>query len=76
MRELADHGTRSRYVNGPCRCEPCTEANRAYIAAWRATLTPATAAVHGTDSTYVNHGCRCRSCTAAHAATKRRERAA
>jgi hypothetical protein len=24
------HGTRSNYVNGPCRCKPCTDANAAY----------------------------------------------
>ena len=28
-RKTHPHGSRSRYVRG-CRCEPCTEANRAY----------------------------------------------
>lgn len=27
----APHGTRSRYVNGRCRCEDCRRANREYI---------------------------------------------
>lgn len=26
------HGTRSMYLNGPCRCEPCSVANRRYAA--------------------------------------------
>jgi hypothetical protein len=26
----AEHGTRTRYVHGGCRCEPCTRANRVY----------------------------------------------
>ena len=25
-----EHGTRSQYVNGKCRCGPCREANRVY----------------------------------------------
>lgn len=25
-----NHGTRSAYVNGKCRCAPCTNANRTY----------------------------------------------
>lgn len=30
MRKHWHHGTRSGYVHGGCRCEPCTLANRTY----------------------------------------------
>lgn len=30
------HGTRSRYVHGPCRCGSCRDANRRYMAQRRA----------------------------------------
>jgi len=30
------HGTRNGYVNYVCTCDPCTEANTAYIRAYRA----------------------------------------
>lgn len=32
----AKHGSRSRYVNYRCRCEPCTRANRDYMRPWMA----------------------------------------
>lgn len=28
---MSPHGTRSRYLNGACRCEPCGEANKEYF---------------------------------------------
>jgi len=28
------HGTRSMYCNGKCRCELCKDANRRYMKAW------------------------------------------
>jgi hypothetical protein len=62
------HGTRSRYINGPCRCDACTDANRTYIAALRDKLLvrPIPRGAHGNSSTYTNWGCRCPRCTQAH----------
>jgi hypothetical protein len=62
------HGTRSRYINGGCRCDPCTEANRTYTAALRDRLLkrPVPPGAHGDSSTYTNWGCRCARCRQAH----------
>lgn len=62
------HGTRSAYVNGRCRCELCTEANREYMRDWmrarhvktrRGRLPPE---VHGTIRGYNYFCCRCPRC--------------
>lgn len=68
------HGTRSRYARG-CRCEPCRDANAAYVTRWRhrtgrtdpARAIPAgTMARHGTETRH-RYGCRCEACRAANA---------
>lgn len=58
------HGTYSRYVHGPCRCEPCTEAATAYKRHWvkAASARPIPDHVHGTWGGYVNYRCRCTPC--------------
>lgn len=35
-RAKAEHGTRSMYVNEHCRCDPCKDADRAYLIEYRA----------------------------------------
>ena len=37
---MRDHGTRARYVTDKCRCAPCTEANRAYVARAKKSVAP------------------------------------
>lgn len=37
---MRDHGTRARYVGDKCRCAPCTEANRAYVARAKKSVAP------------------------------------
>ncbi len=68
------HGRSSTYRSMlyKCRCEPCTEANRAEQTrqnvrrAARLAADP-TLAPHGDRSTYTNWGCRCEPCTEVHA---------
>lgn len=37
---MRDHGTHARYVGDKCRCAPCTEANRAYVAQAKKSVAP------------------------------------
>ncbi len=37
---MRDHGTRACYVVDKCRCAPCTEANRAYVAHAKQAVAP------------------------------------
>ena len=65
-RPKPEHGTRSRYSNDGCRCEPCRQAEREYQEARRGPLKPRrTPPQHGTASCYSNLGCRCAPCRAA-----------
>ena len=60
------HG-RTAYAHSGCRCETCTGAQRAYMAAFVAALSqrPRDQVPHGTAGGYANWGCRCEQCTAA-----------
>lgn len=60
------HGTRNGYLNYKCRCNPCAEANRAYVAERRKnpTETRSKKSEHGTTGRYVR-GCRCAQCARA-----------
>jgi hypothetical protein len=67
------HGRPSTYVNYRCRCQPCRDANAAYMKYWRKQrtrrlLADPTLREHGTEQTYSNWGCRCQPCRDAHAA--------
>lgn len=57
-----EHG-RSGYNWRGCRCDICTEGQRAYIAEQRARR--GRIPRHGTRAEYQRHGCRCDDCTAA-----------
>lgn len=69
------HGSVNHY-NAGCRCQECTEANRAYHhnRSWERYADRvligdrliAPAGEHGNANTYKNRGCRCRECTEAH----------
>ena len=66
----AVHGTRSRYVNGPCHCDRCRSANADYQVGARRErrlrlLAGLASPTHGKHSTYVNWGCHCPACTKA-----------
>jgi hypothetical protein len=73
---LIEHGING-YVHYGCRCEICTAANTARIAAARARrlARPVPSRVHGTLNGYNNYGCRCERCTEAHSADLRDRRA-
>ena len=55
------HGTRSMYVNGPCRGVECTAANTAYYNILKARLVKRTPPIHGLSG-YTNYDCRCPTC--------------
>ena len=76
-RRRAEHGNRSRYVDG-CRCAECREANRLYHESRRRKagvkplqVGPQTG--HGTVARY-GRGCRCERCCAANTERHRRWR--
>ncbi len=59
------HGTSNGYMNYGCRCQPCTDARRAYRERLKATPAGrAATSEHGTTSKYAR-GCRCDQCRVA-----------
>lgn len=88
-RELAPHGTYSRYQNQGCRCDECRQANTDYhrernhrlgrTLPWDVMVAQRRAEAdardnHGTETRYTR-GCRCRACKDASAEARRRRRA-
>ena len=79
LRILAEpwHGTHGGYSNHKCRCDPCTEANTAAMADWRARHWGVEPLRHGAAG-YTNYGCRCEVCCddhhAAHVASNERRK--
>jgi hypothetical protein len=67
------HGTWGGYTNRRCRGPKCTEANRLWVAAWRARNALKEPPQHN-DNGYTNYQCRCPLCTAAHAKATRERR--
>lgn len=63
---------RASYVGG-CRCEVCTEANRAYREQQRRRngVPPREEAQHGSPGMYECHGCRCDACVEGNRARSR-----
>lgn len=71
-----EHGL-SGYINGYCRCDVCTEANRLRHKEYREQrralrvlvdgqlIAPLPSESHGKPATYSNHSCRCRECVRA-----------
>lgn len=58
-----DHGKASTYDTYGCRCEDCTSAHAARVAAQRARRKArGVMGEHGSVSTYTNYGCRCEDC--------------
>lgn len=68
---MSEHGTRSMYNHGKCRCDACRMANRDYhrsfVERHRTHPLPEDDQRHGTLNGYLNYGCRCEPCTAANA---------
>jgi hypothetical protein len=77
---MPEHGSASTYSNHKCRCVPCTEAHRVYIAKKREEfrrhggLSPDDPR-HGSVNAYTNYYCRCYSCRTAQADHQRAYRA-
>lgn len=69
---MTEHGTRSRYTGGACRCDACRAANAEYqknanVDRARRIQADPSLTEHG-ESTYQNWCCRCAVCAAAHKA--------
>ena len=74
---MSDRGILSRYTVHGCRCALCREANRVYMAEWkarrqrnmaRAGLEGLPPGVEHGSSAYTNYGCRCDVCKGARSA--------
>lgn len=71
------HGTRARYLRGPCRCNECKAANSEYtkmIRALHRRRNPPVNAKHGTIHCACYYGCKCVACRAAVMLRKREDR--
>ena len=69
-----EHGTRTMYVTGKCRCAKCKAADSRYQKKRRAAIATGSKKItHGRASSYKS-GCRCSRCRAAHEKWQRRYR--
>ena len=59
---MSQHGTRTRYIYGKCRCDDCRRANVEYHRTLKERLARRDPPQHG-PSAYTNWGCRCAVCT-------------